>query len=205
MKKIDIYNKSLEILNSIEFEDEFKKELIFNKFEVLLKPKNGGISKRKSEFLNDVEYFYCRFTGLYYIKENMVYQNQDKKSKNEDKGYSTLGIKLWNKGQKYLKNLKIRFTEIAYLEDKNDEKLQKEGLNYFKESQKLEKDNSTNDYVYLMDNFLESDDTIGLKIEDFKEVEDSEEVEDSKDVEDFKEFEESKDVEDSKKKKKSSK
>ena len=134
-------------------------------FEKLLAPKKGS-TKIPPKVIDGVEYYYCRFTGLYYPSSEMIYQNDEKRAAGEHKGYSRIGISLWNKGQKYLKEIKFKSVEIAYGDDQSDE-AQAEGLKLHKEAQEITKNNLTNDYKWLMDNFLtdeQADELEGLEL-----------------------------------------
>lgn len=128
------------------------------KFEVLLAPKKAGMTRPQPLEIDGTLYYYCRFTGLYFISENMIYQNPEKKEALDDKGYSKYGISLWTKGQKYLKDIQIKSTNIAYGVgyDNADPKVFAEGKELMELHTKLKKDNSANDYSWLMKNIADA-------------------------------------------------
>ena len=88
---------------------------------VLLAPKAGGRAN-PTLVIDDIEYYYCRYTGKFWPLENMICQNDEKRQLGITKGYSKVGISLWTKGQKYYKDLKDKLT-IAILEGNTDDEV----------------------------------------------------------------------------------
>ncbi len=124
-----------------------------NRFEVLLAPKKAGGNRPEPIDLDGTLYYFCRFTGLYFPSTEMVYQNDETRAELKDKGYSNIGISIWNKGQKYLKDLKMKSVEIAYGDDQSDE-ARSRGMELHNEAKTLEAANSMNNAIYLMEHFL---------------------------------------------------
>lgn len=151
MTKLQTWQEAQKILEELGLASN---KTVVSKFEALLAPKKGGGLSRPEPITHNGElHYYCRFTGLYYPSSEMVYQNDDKREKLEDKGYSKIGMSLWTKGQKYLKDMKLRSVEIAYGDDQSDE-AREEGMKLHKEAVALEKDNSLNQHGWLMANML---------------------------------------------------
>ena len=153
MTKLQTWNEAIAIINELGLSKKAT-QVAISRFEDLLAPKKGGGTSRPEPINKDGElYHYCRFTGLYFPTSELVYQNDEQRSLGKDKGYSNIGISIWNKGQKYLKDLKMKSVEIAYGDDQSDEARAK-GMELHKEAVELEKANSMNDYNYLMEHFL---------------------------------------------------
>jgi hypothetical protein len=152
MTKLQTWNEAQAIIEDLGL-SKAKKDAAIAAFEALLAPKKAGGNRPAPIFKDGEEYRYCRFTGLYFPLSEMVFQNDEARAAGKDKGYSAIGISLWNKGQKYLKDLKMKSVEIAYGEDQSDEMLIK-GREMHQEAVQLEKANSMNNYVYLMEHFL---------------------------------------------------
>ena len=151
MTKLQTWNEAQAILKDLGL---FSNENVVSKFEALLAPKkSGGISRPADIIHNDVKHRFCRFTGLYFPLSEMIYQNQEKRDKDEDKGYSNIGYSIWNKAQKYIKDLPTKSIEIRYGEDQSDETLLK-AIELDKEYVKIKKDNLGNYAKWLMENFL---------------------------------------------------
>ena len=89
------------ILNNHNIDEELQREIlqVFSS-----KTKTNRIIKE----INGVEYKSCRFTGRLWKPEDLVYQNKDYEVKGKDKGYSKVGISLWNKGRRYIKELEAK-------------------------------------------------------------------------------------------------
>jgi len=152
MTKLQTWNAAQAIINELGLTNKAA-NIAMNKFEALLAPKKSGGSRPEPIISDGVEYKYCRYTGLYFPTSELVYQNDEARADNKDKGYSNIGISLWSKGQKYLKDLKFKSVEIAYGEDQSDEMLIK-GREMHQEAVALTNANSMNDSVYLMEHFL---------------------------------------------------
>ena len=157
MTKLELWNEALDILENTTFKSNASKDEAIKRFELLLKPKKGGGKSRNEPLTIDgEEYPYCRFTGLYFPKSEMVYQNDEMREQGKDKGYSKIGMSLWTKGQKYLKDLKMKSVEIAFGEDQSDE-AREQGMELHHEAVELEKNNALNEFSHLMANFLTDD------------------------------------------------
>ena len=153
MTKLQTWNAAMAILDETTFKSNASKDEAIKRFEELLAPKKSGGSRNAPLNIDGQEYPYCRFTGLYFPKSEMVYQNDEARELDKDKGYSKIGMSLWTKGQKYLKDTKMKAVEIAFGEDQSDETRQR-GMELHRTAVELEKDNSLNQYAYLMENFL---------------------------------------------------
>ena len=113
MKKSEIWAEVLKIAE----ENNLSNEAI-NALSELLEPKRGGgHSNRIIKTFDDITYKNCRFTGRLWPESELVYQNDQARENGKDKGYSKIGISLWNKGQKYIKGLKDKMTEIILSEE----------------------------------------------------------------------------------------
>ncbi len=153
MTKLQTWNTAQAIITELGL-TKAKHAMALSAFEMLLAPKKGGTTARPEPLTVDGElYQYCRFTGLYLKASEMVFQNAEQRALGKDKGYSNIGISLWNKGQKYLKELKAKSVEIAYGDDQSDKK-RAEGMKLHREAVKLEKENAMNSSAYLMEHFL---------------------------------------------------
>lgn len=154
MTKTQTWNEVKSILGDLTFKSNKEKEEAFKRFELLLAPKKRGGNSAIAPIERDGElYHYDRFTGLYMPTNEMVFQNDEKRAEGKHKGYSKIGMSLWTKGQKYIKDLKMKSVEIAYGDDQSDE-ARAEGMRLHQEAVELEKNNSMNDHVYLMEHFL---------------------------------------------------
>jgi len=154
MNKKQTWENAQEILESLGL-SKAKNEEALKLFGALLAPKVGGGGKGSRplpKMIDGEAHYYCRYTAQYYPSSEMIYQNDDKRAKLEDKGYSKLGISLWNKGQKYLKNLKTKSVEIAFDDEATEEEM-KEGIRMHKEAKHLAEHNLMNNAEYLVENF----------------------------------------------------
>jgi len=167
MTKAQQWNKAQEILASLGL-SKAKNEAAMVAFRDLLEPKKSGGSRPEPIILNDETFYFCRFTNRYWKSEAMVYQNDEHRAAMKDKGYSAIGISLWNKGQKYLKDLKIQSVEIAYGEDQSDEARAK-GMELHQQAQKLTTDNSMNSAIYLVENFITDEQKVLLESDSISE------------------------------------
>ncbi len=152
MTKLQTWNAAQTILSQLNL-SKAKNEEASRLFALLLEPKKGGGTRALPKDIDGVLHYHCRYTNLYFPKSEMIYQNDETREACKDKGYSKIGISLWNKGQKYLKDLKMRSVEIAYGDDQSDDE-QAKGMKLHKEAKEIETNNSTNDYKWLMENFL---------------------------------------------------
>ena len=152
MTKLETWNAAQAIINDLGLsKDKTTKSLAA--FEALLAPKKAGGNRPEPINQDGTLFYFCRFTGLYFPSSEMVYQNDETRAALKDKGYSNIGISLWNKGQKYLKDLKMKSVEIAYGDDQSDE-ARSRGMELHNEAKTLEAANSMNNSIYLMENFL---------------------------------------------------
>ena len=152
MTKLQTWNKAQQIITELGLTKKNEK-IALEAFELLLAPKKGGGSRPEPKQHNGEAHYYCRFTTLYFPTSEMVYQNDEARTNLKDKGYSNIGISLWNKGQKYLKDLQKRSIDIAYGKDQIDETRAK-GMALHQEAQALIDANSMNDGKYLLEHFL---------------------------------------------------
>ncbi len=140
--KTQVWNEVLGIAKEFELSEEVIKSL-----SELLEPKRGGgSSSRIIKTIDGEEYRNCRFTNKLWKLEDLIYQNDEMRELKKDKGYSKVGISLWNKGQKYIKDLKEQMTEII-LSDKPDNKKLGKLKNELKE---IEAKNLGNDAEWLL-------------------------------------------------------
>ena len=116
MTKTELWN---EVKSIIETEvAKTKQAEVIAKLEPLLAPKKGGGTTRPQPIEVDGETrYYCRYTDAYWPTEEMIYQNEEKREALQDKGYSKLGISLWNRGRKYLDNLQKQVGEALMARD----------------------------------------------------------------------------------------
>ena len=152
MTKLQTWNAAIAIIEDLGLSKD-KKTKSLAAFELLLAPKKAGGNRPDPIDKDGILHYYCRFTGMYFPSSEMVYQNDEHRANLKDKGYSNIGISLWNKGQKYLKDLKMKSVEIAYGDDQSDE-ARNRGMELHKEAKELERCNSMNDYVYLVETFM---------------------------------------------------
>ena len=120
--KTDVWNKVVDILsnNEINENDEMFKDL-----SELLKPKKSGARGDRPEpiVVDDETYYYCRYTGRFWKSEDMIYQNDEARNLLKDKGYSKIGISLWNKGQKFIKTMKEELFDEIMSDSPDTEKM----------------------------------------------------------------------------------
>jgi len=106
MKKSELKTKISEVLSNYgQLDTELGKELLQL---VTTTPKSSRIIK----MIDGEEYRNCRFTGRLWPLDELVYQNDEYRTQGKDKGYSKIGISLWNKGQKYIKNLETKMIDL---------------------------------------------------------------------------------------------
>lgn len=92
----------------------------------LLEPKKGSSSSaRIIKMIDGKEYRNCRFTNQLWALDDLIYQNDEKREAKKDKGYSKIGISIWNKGQKYIKDLKDNLMDLTLNEEVDLETLAK--------------------------------------------------------------------------------
>ena len=107
MKKSELWNKIQEIGKKHELSKEVMDEL-----SIYLEPKKSGShSERIEKVIEGKTYRNCRFLNLMVPIEDLVYQNDKMREEGKDKGYSKIGISIWNKGQKKIKDLQQKLTD----------------------------------------------------------------------------------------------
>ena len=123
MTKAQVWAEALGLLNKNEASEEFIKDMA-----ELLKPKSGGGNTRPANRVDadGRTLYYCRYTNAFYKSDDMVYQNPAKLEERKDKGYSKIGISIWNKGQKYIKTLKDDLFDMMVKEENPDTTLMSE-------------------------------------------------------------------------------
>ena len=120
LNKSQTWARVLEIIETNKLSDEIKSEL-----SNLLEPKKGqGKTTRIVKTIDDIEYRNCRFTGRLWKLDDLVYQNDKFREEGKDKGYSLVGISLWNKGQKHIKDVKNKLTELILSDIPDVEKVE---------------------------------------------------------------------------------
>ena len=161
MTKAQIWNAAKVILNETTFKSNDMRDGVIKRFEELLAPKRKVMRKEAIE-VDGILYYHCRYTNLFFPSSEMIYQNEENRTNLKDKGYSNIGISLWNKGQKYIKDLQIKSIEIAYGEDRSEDALE-EGMKLHKEAEALKSGNSLNHHEYLMEHFLTNEQAYSLE------------------------------------------
>jgi len=137
MNKTELWNEVSQIIEAHKISKEAATAL-----EELLKPRKGGsATQRIVKEVEGVIYKNCRFTNRLFPESELIYQNEAAKEEGKDKGYSKIGISLWSKGQKYIKNL-----ENEIVKDVLDNKDTKEQAT---ELQEIKKNNHGNQPEWL--------------------------------------------------------
>jgi len=163
MTKVQTWNEAKEILESLGLSKKIMNNAL-QQFETLLAPKKaGGKSRPEPKVIDGITYYYCRFSDAYYPTEEMVYQNAEKREALEDKGYSHIGMSLWTKGQRFIKDGEKRATEINFgiktkYEISEDETLTGDDLReyaikLYKEIVALKEENKPNNAQWLVEQF----------------------------------------------------
>ena len=119
MTKTEIWNK----VQEIAAEHRINKKAMAALAELLEPKKGGGHSNRIVVEKDGITYKSCRFTNRLWPEDELIYQNDDMKAKGKDKGYSRVGISLWNKGQKELKEIKEALTNELINDNPNQDKI----------------------------------------------------------------------------------
>ena len=145
MKKSEVWAKVLEIKKEHKINEKAFQALA----EILEPKKSGGGSSRIIEVINGLEYRACRFTGQLWPLDELVYQNDEMKELKKDKGYSKIGISLWNKGQKYIKDLKNKLTDEIMKDVPDVIKIEE----FKTELKEIEAKNLGNDHNWLIEKF----------------------------------------------------
>jgi len=115
MTKTQTWANVQKLLNGYEFEG---RDALLSDLSKLLEPKKGGSNSRPANIIKDDRtYYYCRYSDAHYLSDDMIYQNDAKRDERKDKGYSKIGISLWNKGQKYIKDTKEALFVLMMNED----------------------------------------------------------------------------------------
>lgn len=142
LNKSQIWERVEAIFAEYEIGEEAQKDLA-----ELLKPKGkGSSSNRIIKTIDDTEYRNCRFTGRLWKLEDLVYQNDEKRSESKDKGYSNVGISLWNKGQKKIKDIKNDLTDEIMKDEPDLDKV----TSLKGELKEIESGNLGNDFNWLL-------------------------------------------------------
>ena len=113
MNKSQVWNEVKNLIESTEFKSKKAKEEFYSHIASLLEPKKGGHSSRIVKEIDGITYKNCRFTNRLWPTDELIYQNDEYKAQEKDKGYSKVGISLWNKGQKHIKELEASLTEAV--------------------------------------------------------------------------------------------
>ena len=141
MKKSELWNEVLRIA-----EENNLSEAAINELSKLLEPKRGGgHSNRIIKDIDGTTYKNCRFTDRLWPESELIYQNDEMREQKKDKGYSKVGISLWNKGQKHIKNIKEEMTNIILADEPDMDKL----AALKDELKSIEKNNFGNDATWL--------------------------------------------------------
>jgi len=144
MNKTQQWNKIQEIASEHKFSDEAMKALA-----ELLEPKKKGGGAHSDRIIKNIDgktYKSCRYTNRLWAVDDLIYQNDEMREKDKDKGYSKIGIALWTKGQKKLKDLKNEMFELAMADEVNQKKLGE----VKKEVLAIQDGNLTNNSEWLM-------------------------------------------------------
>jgi hypothetical protein len=113
MNKSQLWHEVKNLIESTDFKSKKAKEEFYSRIATLLEPKKGGHSSRIIKEIDGIKYKTCRFTNRLWPTDELVYQNDNAKEEGKDKGYSKVGISLWNKGRKHIKNLEAKLTEAV--------------------------------------------------------------------------------------------
>ena len=81
--------------------------------------KSDTKSSRIIKMIDDEEYRNCRFTGRLWPLGELVYQNNEHRTQGKDKGYSKIGISLWNRSRRYIKSLEKEMLDLIMNDDKD--------------------------------------------------------------------------------------
>ena len=102
MTKTKLYTEVTKLMASFEADFKSKKSFneLSNELDKLLKPKaGGGVVQNPMITENDINYYYCRYTGFYIPEDEMVM------SQGKSKGYSKKAIAKWTKAGKEVQTL----------------------------------------------------------------------------------------------------
>ena len=149
MTKTEKWTKVQEIAK----EHKINKKAMEALAELLEPKKGGGHSDRIIQIIDGEEYRNCRFTGKLWSLDDLVYQNDEMKGLKKDKGYSKIGISLWNKGQKYVKDLKNKLTDEIMKDAPDVIKIEE----FKTELKEIEAKNLRNDHNWLIEKFATSE------------------------------------------------
>ena len=119
--KTQIWNEVKELL--IE-EKKGPNSKLYKELQSLLEPKTKGASLSNPPKEIDGElHFHCRYTDEWFPKSETIFQNDEKRDANKSKGYSKLGISLWNKGQKMMKAKKEELFDLMMSGSEDHDKM----------------------------------------------------------------------------------
>ena len=142
MTKTEIWTRVQDIAEAYDFSGEAVKAL-----SELLEPRKGGEkSIRIIKEIDGIVYKNCRFTGLLWPEDELIYQNDEKRAEKKDKGYSKIGISLWSKGQKHIKALSNQLTEQILSDQPDAGKIEE----LKKDLKEIKDKNLGNDYKWLL-------------------------------------------------------
>ena len=145
MTKLELWNEVKSVI--VAEVAKTKQAEVIAKLEPLLAPKkSGGTTRPQPIQIDGITHYYCRYTDAYWATEEMIYQNEEKREALQDKGYSKLGISLWNRGRKYLDNLQKQVGDALMANDLEKAKELNEELT------NLKKQGLTNNSQWLLEN-----------------------------------------------------
>jgi anti-sigma28 factor (negative regulator of flagellin synthesis) len=147
--KSQIWNRVEEIIEDYSLNKE-----VAEKLANLLEPRTKS-SNRIIKTIDGTVYKNCRFTGRLWPADELIYQNDQMRAEDKDKGYSKVGISIWSKGQKHIKELKNDLT-TEILSDTPDSAKVEELKTELKE---IETGNLGNDYNWLLQFMTEEQET----------------------------------------------
>ena len=103
MNKTELINQIQEILlkNKIKNLD-----IIMGEIKPLLIKQRDNSDYQTPRIIDDIEYYLCRYSQKYFLKENMVFSNE------KSKGYSKIAISKWTKSDKQVKKIKEQALEL---------------------------------------------------------------------------------------------
>ena len=159
LTKSQIWTSVQAIIENYNLEDEVAKKLAS-----LLEPRTKG-SNRIVQVIDGTVYKNCRFTGRLWPETDLIYQNDEMRTEGKDKGYSKVGISIWSKGQKHIKELKNDLTDLILSDNPDSTKVEELKT----ELKEIESGNLGNDYSWLLQFMTDEQqleyDTVSLPIE----------------------------------------
>jgi hypothetical protein len=129
MNKTQIWN---EVKAIIEAEVATSKQAkVIEALAPILAPKRGGATRPTPIEVDGEVRYHCRYTDAFWAAEDMIYQNDAKREALEDKGYSKLGISLWERGRKHANKLQAAIGEALAANNVDEAKQLNEELMLF--------------------------------------------------------------------------